>query len=404
MAGNGLIRSIRLENILSYGPNTEPLELGPLNVLIGPNGSGKSNLLHVLELLRSVPSDLDAHVVKTGGMSEWLWKGPDSRDTGTVEITLDGVAGSQVGSGGIKYMLSLRGNPVGQIAAIADENVWMKVDGGEWRRVYGLNGGRPVVAARRPDQPYEGREDVELKAGEFSIVKSVIAQLQDVGTYPEISFLNLCLGTIHLYSVFDVGPESPLRRPELTLHLPGRLASNGANLSSVLNGLGKQTSTLEEIERRLREFYPRVKYLRTEVNANTIQTVMHEEGMQTSIPTSRMSDGTLRYLCLLAILCQPEPPALICLEEPEAGLHPDIIPEVAKLLQEASQRTQLIVTTHSDILVDALSDTPEAIIVTERGENGTEFQRLDKNDLTVWLEKYSLGELWTRGHIGGNRW
>ena len=56
------------------------------------------------------------------------------------------------------------------------------------------------------------------------------------------------------------------------------------------------------------------------------------------------------------------------------------------------------------ILVDALSDTPEAIIVTERGENGTEFQRLDKNDLTVWLEKYSLGELWTRGHIGGNRW
>ena len=388
------------------GRIAEPLELGPLNVLIGPNGSGKSNLLHVLELLRSVPSDLDAHVVKTGGMSEWLWKGPDSRDTGTVEITLDGVAGWQVGSGGIKYMLSLRGNPVGQIAAIADENVWMKVDGGEWRRVYGLNGGRPVVAARRPDQPYEGREDVELKAGEFSIVKSVIAQLQDVGTYPEISFLNLCLGTIHLYSVFDVGPESPLRRPELTLHLPGRLASNGANLSSVLNALGKaNVNVWRTLSGGLRDFYPRVKYLadRSEL-ANTIQTVIHEQGMQTSIPTSRMSDGTLRYLCLLAILCQPEPPALICLEEPEAGLHPDIIPEVAKLLQEASQRTQLIVTTHSDILVDALSDTPEAIIVTERGENGTEFQRLDKNDLTVWLEKYSLGELWTRGHIGGNRW
>ena len=404
MAGNGLIRSIRLENILSFGPEAQTLELGPLNVLIGPNGSGKSNLLHVLELLRSVPNDLEAHVVNTGGMSEWLWKGPNSSKRGTVEITLDGIADWHMGSGGIKYMLSLRGNPSGQIAAIADENVWMRVDGSEWRRVFGLHEGRPVVAAHRPDQPYEGREDVELKAGEFSILKSVIAQLQDLGTYPEISFLNVRLGTIQLYGVFDVGPESPLRRPELTLHLPGRLASNGANLSSVLNALGKQTSRLEDIERRLRDFYPRVKSLRTEVLANTIQTVIHEQGLEHSIPTSRMSDGMLRYLCLLAILCQPEPPALICLEEPEAGLHPDIIPEVAKLLQEASQRTQLIVTTHSDILVDALSDTPEAIIVTERGENGTEFQRLDKNDLTVWLEKYSLGELWTRGHIGGNRW
>jgi len=77
----------------------------------------------------------------------------------------------------------------------------------------------------------------------------------------------------------------------------------------------------------------------------------------------RLSDGTLRYLCLLTILCHPAPPPLICIEEPELGLHPDILPEVAKMLVDAASRTQLIVTTHSDILVDCLSDHPEAIVV-----------------------------------------
>ncbi len=81
-----------------------------------------------------------------------------------------------------------------------------------------------------------------------------------------------------------------------------------------------------------------------------------------------------------------------------------MIPELAKLLVEASTRSQLFVTTHSDILVDALSDTPEAVIVCEKSEGATQLQRLNAEELKPWLEKYRLGELWTSGHIGGNRW
>ena len=113
---------------------------------------------------------------------------------------------------------------------------------------------------------------------------------------------------------------------------------------------------------------------------------------------------TLRYLCLLAILCHPNPPPVICLEEPELGLHPDIIPEVAKLLVEASSRTQLFVTTHSDILVNALSDAPEAVIVCEKLDGATQLQRLDAKELKPWLERYRLGDLWIRGDLGGTRW
>ena len=86
------------------------------------------------------------------------------------------------------------------------------------------------------------------------------------------------------------------------------------------------------------------------------------------------------------------------------GLHPDMLPDVAELLRMASNKTQILVTTHSSALVDALSDTPDSIVVAERLEGTTALQRLEKEKLALWLEKYSLGELWIRGEIGGMRW
>ena len=94
----------------------------------------------------------------------------------------------------------------------------------------------------------------------------------------------------------------------------------------------------------------------------------------------------------------------MAIEEPELGLHPDVLPTLARLLIEASERTQLVVTTHAPGLIDALSDTPESVFVCERGQDGTSLERLDANQLAPWLEKYRLGELWTRGEIGGTRW
>ena len=86
------------------------------------------------------------------------------------------------------------------------------------------------------------------------------------------------------------------------------------------------------------------------------------------------------------------------------GLHPDILPKVADLLISASTCTQLIVTTHSDILVGAMTERPEVILVCEKHERQTVMRRLDEKSLASWLEKYRLGELWTRGELGGTRW
>jgi predicted ATPase len=106
----------------------------------------------------------------------------------------------------------------------------------------------------------------------------------------------------------------------------------------------------------------------------------------------------------MALLLDPTPPPLICIEEPELGLHPDILPTIAEMLIEASQRTQLIVTTHSDALISALSEYPESVVVCERDEKGSHLRRLEPDKLKDWLENYTLGDLRQMGEIGGNRW
>ena len=92
----------------------------------------------------------------------------------------------------------------------------------------------------------------------------------------------------------------------------------------------------------------------------------------------------------------------MCIEEPELGLHPDTVGLMAALLVEALERMQLLVTTHSDALVSALSNQPEAVIVCERPGAGTELQRLDPEELAFWLNDYLLGDLWRMGQLGAN--
>lgn len=128
---------------------------------------------------------------------------------------------------------------------------------------------------------------------------------------------------------------------------------------------------------------------------------MHETGMKTPMPAVRLSDGTLRLLGLLAILLSPSPAPLICIDEPEMGLHPDAIQMLAELFVEASERTQLIVTTHSDVLVSALTEHAESVLVCENN-GGTRIKALENAKLQFWLDRYRLGDLWRMGEIGGN--
>ena len=155
----------------------------------------------------------------------------------------------------------------------------------------------------------------------------------------------------------------------------------------------------------LQQLYDGIEDFQVEVGGGRAELFVVERGAgERYIPASRLSDGTLRYMALAAILLDPEPPPLVVIEEPELGLHPDITLEIGRMLVKASQRTQLVVTTHSKDLVDTLSDYPSSVVVCEKYDGESIFERLEPKHLTEWLERYSLGKLWSAGDLGGNRW
>ena len=265
---------------------------------------------------------------------------------------------------------------------------------------YRYRQGQPVLNVVTDGQDSRSRRRVRR----LNPKQSILSQRSDPDTYPEMTYLGDHIDLMTFYREWDLGPSTLSRQPQDTDLPQETLLEDASNLALVMDHLSSIPGIKQQILDKFQVFNSSINDIGTRISGQRVQLYFQEEGLRHSVPATRLSDGTLRYLCLLVVLCNPEPPPVTCLEEPELGLHPDIIPEVAKLLVEASSRTQLFVTTHSDILVDALSDTPEAIIVCEKSEGATQFQRLNAEELKPWLEKYCLGELWTSGHIGGNRW
>jgi len=248
------------------------------------------------------------------------------------------------------------------------------------------------------------RLDQVLDSADVGPERSVLSERKGKNVYPELTAVGAALSGITLFRDCNFGQETVVRLPQRT-DLPGDfLLEDASNLALVINHLESNPTVKKLLLEKLRVVYENASDLTTKVDGGTIQLLLHESGLRSPVPATRLSDGTLRYLCLLAILLHPEPPPLVCLEEPELGLHPDIIPKVADLLVAASQRTQLIVTTHSESLISRLSEIPESIVVCERDDRGTQLRRLDPAQMKGWLERYLLGELWAMGEIGGNRW
>lgn len=407
MEGKRFIRTLQLQNLLSYGNEGQAIDLQPLNVLIGPNGSGKSNLIEAIGLLQATPSNLAAPIREGGGVSEWLWKGKSEQafPSAKIEATIDYPEGIMP----LRYQLSFTMN--GQRMELVDEAIENEGTIDETYEdvyfFYRYQKGHPVLNARGlPSGKAGTKEDRmprSLQREELNPEQSVLSQKKDRDYYPELTYLNHQFSQIRIYREWNLGRYTPPRMPQPS-DLPNDfLEEDYSNLGHVLNNLdfhGYKPQLLE----KLQKFNDAIADILVKVEASTLQVFIREKQCRRPIPATRLSDGTLRYLCLLSILCHPSPPPLICIEEPEIGLHPDILPIVAELLIEASARTQLIVTTHSDALISGLSEVPESVLVCEQNKTGSFLRRLKSQRLKKWLEDYSLGDLWRIGEIGGNRW
>ncbi|MGD1105334.1 MAG: AAA family ATPase [Terriglobia bacterium] len=392
MAKKPAIQSIRIQNLFSFGEESERIDLRPLNVLIGPNGSGKSNFVETIGLLKAIPKDFADAVVRSGGISDCLWRGTDETPVAQIEV----VVNPRRTKSPIRY--SLEFTKKARKLAIVDETVTTEGPAGPRGNVptfLRYENGAPVLYSNGSKQSFPDDEQDPQQ--------SVLSQRQDPTRYPEVTYLGRLLGSFRLYLDWEFGHASSVRelyRPEAKNDY---LEEDISNLGIMLNRFDSDPHVGPELRRNLTAFYEDAVDIHTPIDSGKLDIHLEEKN-QVSMLATRLSDGTLRWLFLLTILLHPAPPPLVCIEEPELGLHPDIMRPLADLMIEASERMQLIVTTHSDTLVDHLTEIPDSVVVCEKEEGATRLKRLDKQRLSSWLKRYRLGELWRTGEIGGTRW
>ena len=376
------------------GADMEPFELRPLNVLIGPNGSGKSNIIEALELLRATPTDFAAAIRDGGGAVEWFWKGETSKRVAKIEVeTGDENTGlATPGGRALRYRLEfVSANNRIEVSDEAIEESKPAHGHEEPYFYYRFQRGHPVINVIDSSNT-EQRAKRHLQRDDLLPDQSVLAQRKDPDLYPELTWFGRQVGKIQMLRDWTFGRYTAPRQPQ-PADLPedsrGGLLPDCRNLALVLNQIEhRQTSV--KLNELLKRFSPRFERMSTKVSGGSIQFYLHETGFGSPIPATRLSDGTIRFVALLATLLAPSLPPLVCIDEPELGLHPDAVSLLAALLIEASERTQLIVVTHSDALVSALTEQPDAIVACERAGAGTTLRRLDPGKLSHWLKDYRL--------------
>ena len=243
-------------------------------------------------------------------------------------------------------------------------------------------------------------EDYRVGGEDYAMDQSVLLQRWDPRHYPEIMWLGSRYSGIRTSTEWTFGGGAPVRAAQSTALPADTLLPDASNLALVLNEI--EHAGDHSINDLLKRFFPLFERLSMRIFDGWTNIYFFETGAKAPIPAIRLSDGTLRFLALLAALYSPSPPSLLCIDEPELGLHPDAVALLARVLVEASARMQLVVTTHSESLVSALSSQPDAVVACERPGTSTELRRLDPERLAGWLEEQSLGELWAMDVLGAN--
>ena len=395
-AGAVALRSLTMRNVLSFGAEAT-VELGALNVLIGANGCGKSNLMDVVALLKAAATT-DLSDEFRGGAEDWVWKGA-SDDTKTMDVASHWVKEDAM----FIHSMEIRAGE-GKYSISRDENIRWK----EFHHSFTIGGRR--IHRRSPsllsvaDETLIRRGDCQhfnSHDGRISLLNPAMPVYEDVGGLQR-RILSDIIKDAQVYrsrQVGRMGELNPLHRPSRTDLPIDRLSETLDNFALVLNRVRLERE--DEIVKALRDINEDARGLDVRIGNNRAEVVLKEKGG--NIPAHRMSDGMLNWLFLLTVLLDPKPPALVCIDEPETGMHPDMLPTLARMLIDASSRMQLIVTTHSDMIVDCFADLPEAVVVCDKEDGVTQMKRLAAEDFQDW-KKEGLGMAWISGAIGGKRW
>ena len=367
---------------------------GDLNVLIGPNGGGKSNLLRVLQLLQAAADGgLAKWVQREGGMIPMMWDG----DVRRMEFWLTAQEPSPMDGSkpySAEYFVFLdRLNQPGAFAVPMESLRTMEQGaraGSKGVQILGRSEKEGGVFDSRGHQHVLGES--ELPAQE-----TVLARYGEAfQTDPVVRKFRKFLVELSAHTEFHTGHASEVRRSAVARH-ETRMEANGENLISVLHTLYTESRGFRQDmdDAMSAAFGGDFGELLFPPEADQhIQFRVRWKSMERAQSAADLSDGTIRFLHLLAILANPEPPSLIAIDEPETGLHPVMQHIIAEFAVDAASRTQVVLTTHSPEFLDCFEDTvPTTTVVEWQEGHGTTVRNLSGEALADWVKHFSLGEI-----------
>jgi predicted ATPase len=364
------INSISLKNFKSIREVTG-ISFGAINVLIGANGSGKSNLISFFKLLNKIMNrDLQIYISTGGGANRYLYFGQKKSDFLEGEIVLHNEEESF--SSKVKYSFKLLLSQHGGFS-FEEDKVSYVIENNDWLEV-------------EKNSPFKGYFESNIPDNINSRNAYVINFLENIRTF----HFNDTTSTALLKGFSDVNDDRYLKEDAKNL---------AAFLYKLRKTHPKHYNIIEKTIQSVAPFFNRFDLKPTPGSPPVINLKWLEKGSDDYFDAHYLSDGTLRFICLTTLLLQPDPPATIIIDEPELGLHPSAIDKLAAMIQSASVKTQIIVSTQSIELLNNFS--ADDVIVVEKKDNQSVFKRLDAESLKDWLEDYTLGELWYKNVIGG---
>ncbi len=365
------------------------IPLGPLNVITGANGTGKSNLYRALRLLAdTAQGGVVNSLAREGGLSSTYWAGPEKVSKrmreGTVPVQggpLQEVKRLRLGFATEEYGYSISlGLPTPSRSQfsldpeIKREVIWA---GGFYRPASSL------VDRQGPAVKLRSERRWNVVTQHLNSFDSLFDQIADPSTAPEVLHVRELIRRWRFYDHFRTDADAPARKPQLGTRTPV-LHHDGRDLAAALQTI-REIGDPEALGSAISDAFPgaRVSVLGHDDGRFSIEFYQH--GLLRPLSGAELSDGTLRYLLLIAALLTPRPPSLMVLNEPETSLHPDLLPALARLIIRISKVTQVWVVSHSSRLIAALNqDSSCHAIELEKVLGQTEVKGMGMFDEPPW--------------------
>ncbi|MCC8942578.1 AAA family ATPase [Bradyrhizobium sp. Arg68] len=347
---------IAISNYRSIRRLVMPIQ--PLSVFVGENGVGKSNLYKSLSLLRDAATgQITRTIADEGGLNSVCWSGIRKRGE-------DGRLRLAARFDHVKYAIEL-GYPHPVEAAFSGEPM-IKSESIEAthgkRTVMLMERTNSVVRVRGESGAWREHRDAVLPS------ETALAGFLDGRECPEVELIRNAMQSWRFYHDFRSDPASPIRKPCLAITTPA-LSADGSDLAAALATLSLIREDTADLQNAIEDAFPGAELRAWEDNGRC-EFDLRLADMPRPFKAHELSDGTLKYICLLAVFMGYRLPPFIALNEPETSLHPSLLGPLARLIAKASRRADIWIVTHSEPLMEALrseSSVPLRRVIKEKG-------------------------------------